>query len=89
MKTIEMKEATAPLSEYAEVAAAETVVVTRQGQPVAAVVSLADVDFETLSLSTNPDFMAIIERSRARCPPGSGVSSDEMRRRLAARRAGV
>lgn len=82
-----MAEATAPLAEYAEESAKGAVVVTRQGTPVAAVVPVDGADLETLSLATNPDFLAMIERSRARCPAGSGISTDEMRRRLAARRA--
>ncbi len=88
MKTIEMAEATAPLADYAEEASKETVVVIRQGKPVAAVVPIEESDLETLSLATNSDFLSIIERSRARCPAGSGISTEEMRRRLAARRAG-
>jgi len=42
---------------------------------------------ESLALATNPDFLALIERSRARCPAGSGISTEEMRRRLAAKRS--
>ncbi len=82
-----MTEATAPLADYAEEAGQGTVVVTRQGMPVAAVVPVDGADLETLSLATNPDFLTMIEHSRARCPAGSGISSEEMRRRLAARRA--
>ncbi|MCP4657294.1 MAG: type II toxin-antitoxin system Phd/YefM family antitoxin [bacterium] len=87
MKTVEMAEAIGSLAEYAEEACKETVVVTRRGRPVAAVVSIGEADLETLSLGTNPDFLGIIERSRARCPAGDGISTEEMRRRLAARRA--
>ena len=89
MKTVELADATATLAEYAEEAAGEAVVVTRQGQPLAAVVPVEGCDLETLSLSTNRDFLEIIERSRARCPPGSGISTEEMKRRLKARRAAV
>ncbi len=39
-------------------------------------------DWESISLSTNPEFMAIIERSRVRHRTEGGISSDEMRRRL-------
>ena len=39
-------------------------------------------DFETVSLSTNPKFLAMIERSRARQKLEGGISSGEMRRRL-------
>ncbi len=85
MKTVEMSEATGPLGEYAKKAGKEAVVVTRRGKPVAALVPVEDADMESLSLATNPDFLAIIERSRERCKPGSGISTGEMRRRLAVR----
>jgi hypothetical protein len=35
---------------------------------------------ETVALSTNPEFLALIERSRARAE--GGISSEEMRRRF-------
>ncbi len=59
---------------------------TRRGRPVAMLVPVSSADLESFSLSTNPDFLAIFERSRARSKPGSGISTDEMRRRLAERR---
>jgi len=89
MKTVEISEATGPLSEYAEQAHQEALVVTAGGKPVAALVPIEDVDLESLSLGTNPDFLGLIETSRARCRPGAGISTDEMRKRLAARRQPV
>jgi prevent-host-death family protein len=85
MKTVEMSEATGPLSEYAERAHHETLVVTEGGKPVAALVPIEEVDLESLSLGTNPDFLALIAQSRARCHPGAGISSGEIREHLAAR----
>ncbi|GFP20502.1 hypothetical protein HKBW3S03_02005, partial [Candidatus Hakubella thermalkaliphila] len=41
-----------------------------------------NADMETVSLSTNPQFLALIERSRARQQAEGGISSEEMRRRL-------
>jgi hypothetical protein len=40
------------------------------------------VDHETLSLGSNPDFIALIESSRARHPPGTGIPIEVVRRRL-------
>jgi antitoxin (DNA-binding transcriptional repressor) of toxin-antitoxin stability system len=62
MKTIEIQESDAIFGEYLQ--AGEIVVLTRSGQPVAAVVPIEGMDLETLSLSTNPKFLEIIERSR-------------------------
>jgi hypothetical protein len=45
-------------------------------------VSIPNADIETVSLSNNPKFIALIERSRARQKSEGGISSEEMRRRL-------
>lgn len=58
-------------------------IVTRHGKPVAAVVPIEDTDLETLSLGTNPYFLALIAESRRRCALGQGISTEEMRARLA------
>ncbi len=86
MKTVDMSVATGTLSHYARKARKGGLVLTRRGRPVAVIVPVAESDLESLSLSTNPDFLSIIERSRARCRPGHGVSLEEMRRRLEGRR---
>lgn len=82
MKTVEMTEATAALAEYARQVGLEPIVVTVKGKPVAAIVAIENADLETVSLSTNPQFLALIERSRARQQAEGGISSEEMRRRL-------
>jgi antitoxin (DNA-binding transcriptional repressor) of toxin-antitoxin stability system len=58
------------------------VIITKKGRPVAALVSIPNADIETVSLSNNPRFIALIERSRARQKSEGGISSEEMRRRL-------
>ena len=86
MKTLEMAKATAPLADYARKVTSEPVIVTVDGKPVAALVSIENADLETATLSTNPQFLALIERSRARHKAEGGVSSVEMRRRLRPKR---
>jgi len=44
--------------------------------------TIENVDWETVSLSTHPQFLALIERSRLRQRAEGGISSAEMRRRL-------
>ncbi len=51
-------------------------------KPVAALVPVGNADLETVTLSTSPSFLAVIERSRARQNAEGGISSEEMRRRL-------
>jgi len=82
MKTLELVDAAAPLAEYARGVGDEPLILTRDGKPIAALVSLANTDGETLSLSTNPDFLNLIERSRAHQSAQGGISSEDMRRRL-------
>jgi len=82
MKTLELQQATAPLAEYARDAKKEPVILTVDGKPFAAVVSLENVDIETTTLSSNPKFMSLIERSRARRKKEGGKSSAEVRHKL-------
>ncbi len=82
MKTVEMAEATASLSEYAQQARKEAVIVTVHGKPVVALTPLRNTDWENLTVSNDPKFQELMQRSRATCKPGSGISSNEMRRRL-------
>jgi prevent-host-death family protein len=82
MKTLELTEAMAPLVDYVREANAEPVILTSRGKPVAALLPITGDDLETVSLSTNPAFLAIIERSRARQQAEGGISSEEIRRRL-------
>jgi antitoxin (DNA-binding transcriptional repressor) of toxin-antitoxin stability system len=82
LKTIEVSEATAPLSTYVEGVGDEPVILTIDGKPVAALVSLQDVDLETLALGRHPQFVQVIEDARARHKREGGISVSEMRRRL-------
>jgi antitoxin (DNA-binding transcriptional repressor) of toxin-antitoxin stability system len=82
MRTVELNEATAALSEYARNAAKEPLVVLDRGKPIAALVAIEDADLETLSLGDHPEFLDILERSRARHRAEGGISPDEMRRRI-------
>jgi len=82
MKTLEVAKATAPLAEYAQEVNKEPVILTVGGKPVAALVSIENADLETVTLSTHPSFLALIERARVRQKTEGGISSAEMRRRL-------
>lgn len=83
MKTVEIGEATGPLSRYTRQARHEPLVIMRRGRPVAAVISIRGVDLEDLSLTTNADFIRVIERSRADYRASGGFSLQDMRRRHA------
>jgi antitoxin (DNA-binding transcriptional repressor) of toxin-antitoxin stability system len=82
MKTLEVAQATAPLADYARDMNNEPLILTMDGTPVAALIPLENADIETVTLSTHPQFLALIERSRTRQKTEGGISSEEMRRRL-------
>jgi len=82
MRSIDIAKATGQLREYAEKVGKEAVIVTRAGKPIAAVIGVEDFDYESLSLSTNPQFIDLIARSRARLEREGGIPSAEVRRRL-------
>lgn len=82
MKSIERTDATASLAEYAAEIGKDPLVITSHGQPVAALVPIENADMETVALSTNREFLDLIERSRSRARSEGGISSQEMRRRF-------
>jgi len=82
MKTLELSKATAPLEVYAREVSKEPIIVTIEGKPVAALVAIENADLETVTLSAHPQFLALIERSRARQKSAGGIPSKELRRRL-------
>jgi antitoxin (DNA-binding transcriptional repressor) of toxin-antitoxin stability system len=88
VKTVEMAEATAPLSEYARKAKKQALVVTEKGRPVLALVPLPpNTDLENLVVTTHPTFQAIMRRSEERDQAEGGSSTGQVRRQRVARRA--
>ncbi len=82
MKSVKLTEVTGSLSEYARKGLREPVVVTKHGKPVVAVMPLTEYDdWESVSLSTDPKFMEIIERSRASARTEGTLSLEEVRRK--------
>jgi PHD/YefM family antitoxin component YafN of YafNO toxin-antitoxin module len=81
MKTIDVADANTTLSEYARKGLREALVVTRRGKPVLALTPVKD-DWESIAIANNPEFLAILRRSRASLAAGKGVSLDDVRRRL-------
>jgi len=82
MKTVELTKATLPLSNYTKKVKKGPVIITEEGKPVAALVSIPNTDIETISLSNNPEFIALIERSRSKQRSEGGISTGEIRRRV-------
>lgn len=83
MKTLELSTASKPLTEYADELDGDILVLVSNNTPVAALISLKDVDLESLSLSTNPDFYEIIAQARQEFATGKTISFDDMKREIA------
>ena len=62
MRTVEISEIASLMENYDKTEL--PLILTRNGQPVAALFSVEDVDMETLSISMNPKFITIIEEAR-------------------------
>jgi hypothetical protein len=62
MKTVEISQVYSLLENYDKNEL--PLILTRNGQPIAALFSVEDVDLETLSISINSKFITIIEQSR-------------------------
>ena len=76
------------MAHYAKGLKNGTVVLMKDSKPVAALVSLpAGSDLESLSLSENPEFLALLERSRAGVRDKGGIPLEEVRRRLGVQKA--
>ncbi len=82
MKTINLENALKPLSEYANELDDEILILKLKSKPIAAIVSLKNVDMESISLSTNPGFLEIIGKSRKDFKAGNKLSLDEMKNEI-------
>ena len=82
MKIVDIADATASLAAYAKKVGKGPLVVTNRGKPIAAIIEIKNADLETVTLSMDPDFLALIKRSRDRARNEGTISADEIRRRL-------
>jgi prevent-host-death family protein len=81
MKTLEMKQAKGELASYVQQVRNGPVVVTDHGKPVMALLPIENADLETVSLGTDPRFVAMVERSRTLYKAGTGIPLEEIRRK--------
>jgi hypothetical protein len=80
MKRLSLAKATASLADYVHALQKQALVVTEAGKPIAALVPIEGMDWESLALGTNPQFIDLIERSRRSHEKEGGFSSEEIRR---------
>ncbi len=60
----------------------DIIILTFHDRPVAAVISLANTDQESLSLSMNPEFISIIEKAREEFKSGKRISLQRIKREI-------
>src|SRR5437868_115750 len=85
MKAIQLPKELQPFVEAAEAAGEEPLVFTEKKRPVAALVSLRKVDRESLALSTNPQFLRIIESARKEVRAGKTISIEALQKKFGVR----
>lgn len=83
MKAIKLPKDLESVLKAAETSKEEAVVFTLRKKPVAALVSLRNVDRECLALGTNPEFARIIESARREVREGKTVSLNQLETDLA------
>jgi len=82
VKTIKLSQASRPLAEYAADLGDDIVVLTERNRVVAAIVPLKKTDRESVALSGHPEFLRIIERSRADFRRGRVISLEALKNDL-------
>jgi hypothetical protein len=85
MKIVPLEKTKLTLPDVAALAKGGAVILTRGGKPLAAIKDLAGFDWESVSLSNNPRFRALIEKSRRSHREQGGISLAEVRRELGLR----
>ena len=82
MKAMKLPREIQSFLDVAETAEEETLVFTKKNRPVAALVSLRKVDREALALSTNPQFLRIIEAARKEVRAGKTISLEALEKKV-------
>ena len=82
MKTLELRNASKPLADYAAELDADSIMITSDKKPVAALVSLKGMDRESVALSLSPEFAKIIGRARSEAKAGKLVSLHQIKEEL-------
>ena len=80
MNVVEIENAN--LREVADLARSGTVILTRDGKPLAAVKDLSQSDWESVSLAANPRFRDLIEQSRRSYREEGGIGLEDLRKEL-------
>ncbi|RMI26807.1 MAG: type II toxin-antitoxin system Phd/YefM family antitoxin [Calditrichaeota bacterium] len=82
MKVVEMSQVKESFQEYFGSLPDDFLVITKKGRPVAVILPMSKIDSETLLLSIDPDFLAIIEKARKEFEEGKSLSMEQMKEEI-------
>ncbi len=82
MKQLDLTQATDSLATYIQKLEEDKLVVMEDGQPVAILMLVTEDELEDISLSKNPEFLAILEQSRTSLREKGGTSLEQVKHRL-------
>ncbi len=82
MKKIELEQAQGSLADYIKNTESEGIIISRQGKPIAILISVENLDEETVRLSLNSDFINILNTSRESLQTEGGISLEQMKQEL-------
>jgi len=82
MKAMKLPKELQSFLEVAETAEEDMLVFIKERRPIAALVSLRKVDRESLALSTNPQFLKIIETARKEIRAGKTTSLEALEKKI-------
>ena len=82
MKMVALEKTDLTLPDAAEMARGGTVILTRDGKPLAVIKDLSGSDWESAALADNPRFRALIEESRRSHREQGGISLQQLRNDL-------
>ena len=78
MNVVPLEKTNLTLPDAAAMARSGTVILTKNGKPLAAIKHLTGLDWESLALADNPRFQALIEESRRAYRNEGGLSLAEV-----------
>lgn len=87
MKTVSLAKASRSLAEYAGELDGEIMVVTKGNRPLAALVPLRNIDGESWTLSSHPEFLRLMDRARREIDGGKSLSLGAVRARVRGRKS--
>jgi hypothetical protein len=82
MRQLDLNQATESLAGYVEQLGDDQLVIIQDGQPVAVLMPVTEDELEDINLGQNPEFLAILEKSRTSLQDKGGRTLEQVKQRL-------